>query len=129
MTCRWLMAFFGYSSFLHLKNWRFSWNIVESGVKHTSPNPIVSFLQSLLIYWEGKTWFHKKKCIRIWYKFLYKMLQCSATASREKTNVVRCFFYLFHLLLYCKKNLKLYLENIHHLKIENGLFQRLSWLH
>jgi hypothetical protein len=43
MTCGRSVVFCGYSGFLHRLNWppRYNWNMVESGVKHHTPNPIV----------------------------------------------------------------------------------------
>jgi hypothetical protein len=40
VTCDRLVVFFGSSGFLHQYNWppRYSWNIVESGVKHHQTN-------------------------------------------------------------------------------------------
>ena len=39
---RQVIVFLWYSGFFHQKNWprRYSWNIVESGVKHHNSNPL-----------------------------------------------------------------------------------------
>ena len=43
VTCDRSMVFSRYSGFLHQENWppRYCWNIVESGVKHQNPNPLI----------------------------------------------------------------------------------------
>ena len=66
------------SGFLHQENWppRYNWNIVESGVKHNSPNPYKLYVvNKWVITYFFTTWpipfrlircFHIKKIYPIW---------------------------------------------------------------
>ena len=56
VTCDMSAVFPGYSCFLHKENWkpRNNWNIVQSGVKHHSPNPIQTVLTNYSWCWKDE---------------------------------------------------------------------------
>ena len=89
VTCGRSVVLSGYSSFLQQENWPpwYSWNIVESGVKHHKPKPItkVLFLDSfqwnfetlLHIWWKSRVYFIEITLLLLFiefYTFIHKVL-------------------------------------------------------
>ena len=76
VTCDRSVVFSWYSGFLHQLNWlpRYSWNIVQSGVKHHKPKPkqkqyfssYFPFFLNLSCHWKNLLW--KISSIVFWIK-------------------------------------------------------------
>jgi hypothetical protein len=88
----------GYSGFLHQQNWpsRYSWNIVESGVKHHNPNPYQNKAYNLIrayFFFSWPLYFLSSSIYDFWLSLWYLQYFLHIYISDEIDNYVIRWFY------------------------------------
>jgi len=129
VTCSRSVVFSGYTGFPYQWNWpsRYNWNIVESGVKHNDPNPLIYILRIVILpqrvyySWQIITvtkkivqWLYKFRCVKFYFSSFVNYVAIE-TCMKENPFFITPLIFIFQnfvRVIWLNESFHLYCHNV-----------------